>query len=145
MNKNQEKFIKDLDNFLADPVSGIVKFYRNIDQGPYDISNLSVDLIDEGDKYRALLDIPGVKKNDINIEIVDGNCLKVSATRNRSTSIEGKTYIHKERSTQSFSRQITLPNDIEADSLQASYENGTLDITISKVQKKTNVKKFSVS
>lgn len=158
MNKNQEKILKDLDNFLADPVSGIVNFYNRLDrldnnkqtsntvnapEYPVYGNVLATDIIDEDTHYRVMMDLPGVLKKDINIEL-DNKYMNITAVRNHEFIKEGKNYLKQERSSQKISRKIKIPDDIEPDSLTATYEDGVLNIIINKIQKKGNIKKFTV-
>lgn len=93
------------------------------------------DIDDEGDRFIVKLDMPGVDKSNINIELKD-RTLTISANRNESVNekdAEGKVLRH-ERYSGNFQRSITLPSDVKADAIQAKYENGVLTITIPKDQ-----------
>lgn len=77
--------------------------------------------ITEGeDRYTLSLDVPGMKKEDIKIEVID-NALTISGERKRESKSYGV-----------FKRSFTLPASIEADKAEARYENGVLEIDLPK-------------
>jgi HSP20 family protein len=88
------------------------------------------DINESDGNYQITIDLPGMKKSDIKIKI-DGNILTV--TGESSTSVEkkdGNRVILQERTRGSFRRSIRLARNIKKDKVEASYENGTLNITL---------------
>ena len=100
-----------------------------------------VDVIDEGDKLRVVADLPGFEKNDISVYIEDGD-LVVKAERSEEKEEKGKSYIRRERSYGQVYRRIPLPSDIDEEKIKARYNNGVLEIEISKEQKTKKVIKI---
>lgn len=91
-----------------------------------------MDLTDEGDHFVAKVNIPGSDNADINVTMED-NVLHVSATSKEESSNSGKgTALRQERRIGRFERDMTLPKPVDAKSLQTSYEDGVLTITIKK-------------
>jgi HSP20 family protein len=92
--------------------------------------------VTENDKaYTLKADIPGVKKEDINITI-DGNRVSVSAeTKRESEEKEGDKVIRSERYYGKVYRSVVLDCDVDQEQADAAYDNGVLTLTL---PKKTN-------
>jgi len=73
--------------------------------------------------------VPGVEKEDINIEIKD-NQIIVSAGNETSEEEEKKNYSRKEYSYKSFKRSFTLPKNVNDDQVEANYKNGELVVEL---------------
>lgn len=87
------------------------------------------------DTYTIEVDLPGVKKEDINVSIED-NYLTVSAERKFDEKIQEGDYYLMESAYGKYTRSFYLPEDIDRDSIDARYENGRLIITFEKVASK---------
>ena len=92
------------------------------------------DLVETADSYRLHLDVPGLSKNDLNINYKD-NQLTVSGERTSDRTEEGDEYVRVERSFGQFYRAFTLPRTVSAEDISASYENGVLTINVPKSEK----------
>lgn len=89
--------------------------------------------IAEEDKYFAVsVDVPGVKREDIELEVKD-NRLFVSGER--KASLEKEKVLRSERRYGKFSRIFTLPQDVNTDAIEARFEEGVLTVTVPKVEK----------
>ena len=93
------------------------------------------DIRDTGDAYVLEADLPGMKKEDIHIDI-DGDRLSISAERNavKEEKDENGGYIRCERSYGSFSRSFDI-SGIHAEGISAAYEDGVLKLTLPKQTK----------
>jgi len=93
------------------------------------------DIRDTGDAYVLEADLPGMKKEDIHIDI-DGDRLSISAERNavKEEKDENGGYIRCERSYGSFSRSFDI-SGIRAEEISAAYEDGVLKLTLPKQSK----------
>jgi HSP20 family protein len=89
-----------------------------------------VDMYKEGDELVLKADIPGMKKDDVNITI-SGNILSIFGERKTEEKIEKGDYYSYERSEGSFCRSIALPFEADADKVKAHIENGVLEIRLS--------------
>ena len=88
--------------------------------------------ITEGEKSFAIeLAAPGLEKSDFKIN-VDKNIISISVEKTEENNVEGKLYSKKEFSYNSFTRSFTLPETVDYSSIDASYENGILIVTIGK-------------
>ena len=91
----------------------------------------------ENDKlYTVTLDIPGVEKKDVNIE-VEGSSLIVSGKREKANEKDMSLYYSQTRYG-NFSRTFNLPEEINVEKINAKYKNGTLVLTLPKMEKINN-------
>lgn len=93
-------------------------------------------------EYTFKLDIPGVDKNDVKIEVVD-NSLVISGERKEEKKEDEKNRYFYESRYGMFQRSIPLPSDVDADKIEADFENGVLRIDIPRVQA-TQARKISI-
>lgn len=91
------------------------------------------DLMETEDEYRIHLDVPGMSKEDLNINYQD-NQLTVSGERQSDRTDEGEEYVRVERSFGHFYRSFTLPQTVNADDIHATYDNGVLTISVPKTE-----------
>ena len=91
----------------------------------------AMDLTEEGDQYVLRADLPGVEQKDVGVEVED-RVLTVSGERHTESEKKGDGYRRFERASGSFSRSLTLPEGVDPDSVQASFENGVLEVRIPK-------------
>ncbi len=93
------------------------------------------DIRDTGDAYVLEADLPGMKKEDIHID-VDGDRLSISAERSavREEKDENGGYIRCERSYGSFSRSFDI-SGIQGEDISAAYADGVLTLTLPKQNK----------
>jgi HSP20 family protein len=94
-------------------------------------ASMSCDIADEGDKYSIKVEIPGVKKDEIKLNVAD-SILEISAQHKEEEEEKKKNYIRKERSEVSYYRTIPLPEKIVAGKAQAKLTDGILNITVPK-------------
>ena len=95
-------------------------------------STFSVDVKDEGDKYVLEADLPGVKREDVHIDIND-DVLTIAAEWNTEKKNERQNgYIMNERRSGRASRSFTLEN-VKEDEISAEYKDGVLRLTMPKI------------
>ena len=144
--KSPNNFIKSVN----DEISSILnRHFDNLypDYGFDEMSeNLSipVEVRDKKDEYDVRAELPGVKKEDLDIEIND-NYLTISATKSEEKNEEEKTYKKSEFSYGEFSRTLYLPQDVDTDKIDAKLEHGVLKLVIPKLNKEDkSIKKITV-
>jgi len=91
----------------------------------------SVDIEENDEMYMISADLPGLKKDDVKIDIT-GNSLKISGERSKEIKEEG----YRERSYGRFARSFTLPEAIDAKKVEANFEDGVLRIVLPKTEVK---------
>jgi HSP20 family protein len=84
------------------------------------------------DAYYVDVDLPGISKEDINID-VDENVLTVSGERKVKEEHKEDNYYKVESAYGKFERSFTLPDDADADKIEAASKEGVLEISIPKV------------
>src|SRR4051794_28046903 len=90
-----------------------------------------VDLVETDDHLVLRADLPGMKREDVEIEIKDG-ALTVSGERKADHEENAEGYYRVERAFGRFSRSLTLPDGIEPDAVEASFADGVLEVRIPK-------------
>ncbi len=92
----------------------------------------SLDVAETEQGYNVAIDLPGVAKHDVKLSI-DGRRVSVTAQTNREESKEdGQRVIYRERSSASFARSFTLPEEIDQDASQAKLDQGVLKLSLAK-------------
>ena len=107
------------------------------------MAQTSCDLIDEGKQFRVKMDVPGVKKNEIKLEVTD-NSLEISAEHKEESEEKKKNYLRKERSHVSYYRTLPLSEKVVSGQVKAKLTDGVLDITLPKAKPTTVSKKKSI-
>ncbi|MCC6027054.1 MAG: Hsp20/alpha crystallin family protein [Archaeoglobus sp.] len=92
---------------------------------------VAVDVIDEGEKVRVIADLPGFKKEEIEV-FFEGNDLVIKAESKEELEEKGKEFIRKERRYGRVYRKVALPEGLKLEGAKASYKNGVLEIEIPK-------------
>lgn len=92
----------------------------------------NTDVIDQGDHYELQAELPGFNKEDIHIDLKN-DMLTISAAHSEETSDkkEKQNYVRKERRYSSYSRSFHV-NGLEPADIDASYQNGILEVRIPK-------------
>ena len=88
------------------------------------------NLYEDGDTFEIRAEVPGIAKNDLNVNI-QGNYLEISGSRTDDTP-DGYKVHRTERGTSTFSRSFTLPDDVDADRVEANLKDGILYLTLPK-------------
>ena len=102
---------------------------------------MKCDIYEKDNKYNIELDIPGAKKEDINMELEDGY-LTVTYSKKEDITDNDKKYIRRERhSYESASRQFYVGNVTESD-IKASFKDGILSISVPKEDENKETKKI---
>ncbi|MGX6449256.1 Hsp20/alpha crystallin family protein [Patulibacter sp. S7RM1-6] len=94
----------------------------------------AVDLIERDGAFVLVADLPGVKPEDVAIE-VEGDVLSLSGAREVRREVREGGTIRAERATGSFRRQLGLPEGVDAEAISARFEDGVLEVTIPKPER----------
>ena len=118
------------DPFLAGPLRLMDELMRTAGNGGNGVTGFTplVDVHETEDEYLVKVDLPGVKADDVNVE-VNESVLSISGSR--VAEERGQAQII-ERPYGSFVRTLTLPRDVDSDSIEASYQDGVLELRIPK-------------
>lgn len=96
--------------------------------------NPAMDILESNEAYIIRAELPGVKKEDINVELKDG-ALTLSGERKAEELTEGVQYRSVERVNGKFVRSVILPKTVNQDGIAASYKDGVLEIHVPKGEK----------
>ncbi len=91
----------------------------------------AIDIVEKDDQFVLTADLPGLAETDVKLEILDG-VLTISGERTSEHDHSGEGYRRIERSFGSFSRRLSLPKGVDADSVKAGFTNGVLEVRVPK-------------
>jgi HSP20 family protein len=103
----------------------------------------AVDVFDTKDAVVLKAELAGMNPDDIHIEVED-NVLTIKGERKFEEKVEEQRYYRVERRFGSFQRSLALPPGVKPDDIQASYEDGLLEVRVPKAEEE-RPKKITVS
>ena len=105
---------------------------------------LPVDIYEEGDSVVVKAEIPGIRKEDIDVQL-SPDSITISGQKSKEQRVDRKDYYRLERSYGSFMRTCRLPMETITDTARASFKDGILEVRILKSEAATQrVKKLNV-
>ncbi|MFH5831509.1 Hsp20/alpha crystallin family protein [Halalkalibaculum sp. DA3122] len=125
---NKDLFSKNFSDIMDEFFNDVVN-QRNNSFVP------GIDISETDDSFEVSVELPGMEKKDIDISL-DNNRLTISGERKFEEEKEGKTYHRVETRYGSFNRSFQLPDNVDEDSINATYKNGLLNISIKKTEDK---------
>lgn len=136
----QLETIFDTDLVRYNPLAELANFRRNVNtlldsvvrpgaMGFTATWGPAVDVYEKDGKYHVEFAVPGLKKDDIEIEVND-NSLTVSGKTKEDKADESPRYHYREIRRTEFSRTIQFPQEINAEQVTASYDNGILKLSV---------------
>jgi len=99
------------------------------------VTQFPVDLYEDKDNAYVRAELPGINRDDMHVELVDGY-LNINATRKTKTESGEESY--------TLERSLSVPETVQADKISAAYENGVLSITLPK-REESKPRKISVA
>ena len=129
------------DDFFTDPFeNGFDRSLfggQNALYGKHAKNLMKTDVRETEDSYELDIDLPGFKKDEVNIELKNG-CLTIQAAKGLDKEEQDKKgkYIRQERYAGSCSRSFYVGEDVEPDQISAKFESGILQISVPKAAKK---------
>lgn len=118
-------------NDLTTPLFTWPSLFPSIDT----MSSPALDLEDNGDHYRATVELPGYNKDAIDVKVSE-DTLEIRAEKKTEDEQKKGNYLQHERSYSSFQRSITLPEEVLPSKTESTMKNGILIITLPKKQPK---------
>jgi HSP20 family protein len=97
----------------------------------YSVRTPAVDVKEDDDRYLVEVELPGLNEKDVEVKVENG-MLTISSKKDESKEEKDDGYIRKERRHYSFSRSFSLPDNVDAEKVTASFKNGLLDIAVPK-------------
>jgi len=93
----------------------------------------AVDVLESKDAYTIRAELPGMKREEIKVELKDGNLVLSGETRSEPPA-DGTEYRHVERVAAKFWRSFSMPETAKADGVEATYKDGILEIRVPKAE-----------
>ena len=133
------------DTAMKDPFETVFRGFlapmRSAGNG--DELDIRLDVVEKEDAFKVHADLPGVKKEDINVRI-DGNRVQIDAESHREKDVKEKgKLVRSERYYGTVSRVFTLSQDVDEAKAVAKYENGVLSLDLPK-KAGTSSKKLAI-
>jgi HSP20 family protein len=102
-----------------------------------------VEAFERDGKLIVRADLPGLTKDDINVDITD-DAIKIRGERRQEKEENEEGYYRSERSYGSFYREIPLPSGVNRDEANASFRNGVLEITVPAPARQTGSRRIEI-
>ena len=141
-----------MNNFRVDVEKQLNKLGRDLQQ----FVERVVPLVDEGQDFTPacdisetdkafdiIIDLPGLNKEEIDLRVTK-KVLSIQGER-KTDMAEEPRYVRRERKYGVFSRTFALPDDVDTDSIEASFKNGVLSIRVPKVSQSDNAKTIDIN
>lgn len=103
-----------------------------------------IEVLEKKGQFLVRADLPGLKKEDINVELID-NFLHISGERNVESAEEREGFYRSEREYGNFFRRIPLPEGADLNNATATFENGVLEVMLHVPERKTKGRKLEIA
>ncbi len=103
-----------------------------------------MDVADLGDKFELRAEMPGMPKENINIEVTPTG-IEISAKHEEGKEDKGKNWLRRERSSMSFFRSLELPEEIKSEDVEAEMTDGVLKVTLPKLESRPVAKSKKIA
>ncbi|KAL7613527.1 hypothetical protein Lser_V15G08858 [Lactuca serriola] len=134
---------------IWDPFQGISSAVGNTPESTHvtaAIAGTRIDWKETAEAHVFKADLPGMKKEEVKVEVEDGRVLQISGERSREHEEKNDKWHRVERSSGKFFRRFRLPENAKMDQVKAIMENGLLTVTVPKEEeKKPEVKAIDIS
>ena len=94
----------------------------------------ATDIVESDTHYILRADLPGVAEGDLQVQL-DGDVLTIAGERRSQSEQRHGGYVRYERSSGSFRRSVRLPEGVDADAIEASFDRGVLEVTVPKPER----------
>jgi len=140
-----EEIERWFDEFFRRPLSFFgPSWLPRLKMPEFEVISPSVDIFEESDDVVVKAELPGMKKDDIEVTLSD-DTITISGEKKREEKVEKKNYYRYERSFGSFTRSFRLPVEVQTDKAKASFKDGVLEIRIPKTEEaKKRAKKLEI-
>jgi HSP20 family protein len=128
MDRLFNQFRSNFEDLLLNPRTNLLNLSE-------EIRTPSMDVVDLGDKFQLTVEMPGISKEDINIEVTP-NDVEISAEKKTEEEVKRKNWLQRERSSTSFYRYLELPEALKTNDIDAQFKDGILTLTLPKVEPK---------
>ncbi|KAL6552483.1 hypothetical protein OROHE_007847 [Orobanche hederae] len=110
------------------------------------LANARIDWKETPESHVFKVDVPGLKKEEVKVEVEDGSILQISGERSKEQEEKNDRWHRVERCSGKFLRRFRLPENAKLDAVKAAMENGVLTVMVPKEEvKKPEVKAIDIS
>ncbi|KAF5770998.1 putative small heat shock protein HSP20 [Helianthus annuus] len=124
---------------IWDPFQGFSSVLSNLPESSREttaIANTRIDWKETPEAHVFKADLPGLKKEEVKVEVEEGRVLQISGERSRENEEKNDKWHRVERSSGKFLRRFRLPENAKMDQVKAAMENGVLTVTVPKEEEK---------
>jgi len=126
---------------IHDRIQRYFEDYSNFGFNFTDNFSPRIDVTEDEKNIHVTAEIPGVKKENLKITLQD-NILTIEGEKKKEEEKKEKNYYRSERVFGSFKRSFTLPVEVNSEKVDAKFEDGTLNISIQKLEPKPKNEKI---
>jgi HSP20 family protein len=127
---------RDMDRMMEDFFGRRMRTWwpeRSFRTGELDIRTPAVDVFEEKDEIVVKAEIPGMDKDNIEVNLTD-HTLTIKGEKKKEEEVKEENYYRSERSYGSFFRTLELPKDVHGDKVKATFKNGVLEVRMPKTE-----------
>ncbi|KAM3291456.1 17.8 kDa class I heat shock protein [Capsicum chacoense] len=142
-----DPFSLDLwDPFEGFPISSTIANTPSSARETSAFANARIDWKETPQAHIFKVDVPGIKREEVKVEVEEGRILQISGERSREQEEKNDQWHRMERSSGKFLRRFRLPENTKIGEIKAAMEDGVLTVTVPKEeQKKPEVKAIDIS
>jgi HSP20 family protein len=126
---NLSEFDRIFENFRNDLEKSFASFPRMDFSSFPKLSHSGCDVIDEGSQFRMKMNMPGLKKNEIKLNVTDNS---IEVTGEHKEEEKKKNYVRKERHSMSYYQTVPLSEKVIPGKVKAKLTDGVLDVILPK-------------
>jgi HSP20 family protein len=129
----QEMMERRFEDFFRRPFSLMPSWWPRLRMPEVEEIVPSMDIFTEGDDVVVKTELPGMKKEDIDVSLTK-DTITISGEKKEEEKVEKKDYYRFERSYGSFKRSFSLPSEVQTEKPSAKFKDGVLEIRIPKTE-----------
>jgi HSP20 family protein len=133
MERRFEEMERRFEDFFRKPFSLLPSWMPRLKMPEIEEVSPSMDIFTEGDDVVVKGELPGMKKEDINVSLTK-DTISISGEKKKEEKVEKKDYYSLERSYGSFKRSFSLPAEVQTEKASAKFKDGVLEIRIPKTE-----------
>jgi len=133
MEKRFGEMERRFEDFFRRPFSLLPSWMPRLRMHEIEEVSPSMDIFTEGDDVVVKAELPGMKKEDIDVSLTE-DTITISGEKKKEEKIEKKDYYSLERSYGSFKRSFSLPAEVQTEKASANIKDGVLEIRIPKTE-----------